>query len=363
MNIIADDDDTVDDPDFATPNGESNSEDEEILEDSIQNESPEVIEYIWSTNQQPKVIPEFDGKGKPTHQGYTRLSQPIEYFNRYFDSTIIKKIIDETNLYAEQKKDKNWTLLTQDELQAFLGILIMMGINKLPALDLYWSSDPFFNNQEISSIMSAKRFKKILSNLHINDNQKAVPRDEPEFDKLSKVRPLITHLEKKFQEEYSNSSIQSIDEIMVKFKGRSTMKQYMPGKPVKRGYKIWARSDASNGYLYQFDVYTGKKEDGSISEGLGYRVITNLTNGLHNTGPFLVVFDNFFTSVPLMETLISKNLYAIGTVRTDRKYLPQAMKKKKVTIKMNHKCCHVKTLLQCNGGILRLLLFFQQHII
>ncbi|GIY46632.1 piggyBac transposable element-derived protein 4 [Caerostris darwini] len=116
---------------------------------------------------------------------------------------------------------------------------------------------------------------------------------------------------------------------MVKFKGRSTMKQYMPGKPVKRGYKIWARSDASNGYLYQFEVYTGKKNDSAISEGLGNRVIINLTNDLHSTSPLLVVFDNFFTSVPLMETLFSKNIYAIGTIRTGRKFLPELMKKNK----------------------------------
>ncbi|GIY10506.1 uncharacterized protein CDAR_515501 [Caerostris darwini] len=109
----------------------------------------------------------------------------------------------------------------------------------------------------------------------------------------------------------------------------TTMKQYMPGKPVKRGYKIWARSDASNGYLYQFEVYTGKKDDSVISEGLGNRVIINLTNDLHSTSPLLVVFDNFFTSVPLMETLFSKNIYAIGTIRTGRKFLPEPMKKNK----------------------------------
>lgn len=45
--------------------------------------------------------------------------------------------------------------------------------------------------------MPVKRFKKILSNLHANDNQKAISRNEPGFDKLYKVCPLITHLKKK----------------------------------------------------------------------------------------------------------------------------------------------------------------------
>ncbi|GIY17191.1 hypothetical protein CEXT_586911 [Caerostris extrusa] len=84
------------------------------------------------------------------------------------------------------------------------------------------------------------------------------------------------------------------------------MKQDMLGKPIKREYMFWARSDASSGFLYQFEVYTGKKDDGTILEELGYKVITNLTNDLPPTSPLLVLFDNVFTSVLLVETLFSK---------------------------------------------------------
>ncbi|KAF8789437.1 hypothetical protein HNY73_007375 [Argiope bruennichi] len=63
INIANDNDDAVDDPDFFTPNGESNSEDEETQEDSIiQNENLDDREYIWSSNQQHKVTPSFDVK-------------------------------------------------------------------------------------------------------------------------------------------------------------------------------------------------------------------------------------------------------------------------------------------------------------
>jgi hypothetical protein len=44
---------------------------------------------------------------------------------------------------------------------------------------------------------------------------------------------------------------------MVLFKGRSSMKQYMPLKPIKRGYKCWCLWDSTNGYMYNIDVYTG----------------------------------------------------------------------------------------------------------
>ena len=29
------------------------------------------------------------------------------------------------------------------------------------------------------------------------------------------------------------------------------MKQYMPKKPTKRGFKVWVRGDSSNGYVYK----------------------------------------------------------------------------------------------------------------
>ncbi len=49
------------------------------------------------------------------------------------------------------------------------------------------------------------------------------------------------------------------DEAMIKFQGRSSLKQYMPKKPIKRGMKVWVLGDSSNGYFCRLDIYTGKK--------------------------------------------------------------------------------------------------------
>ena len=51
-----------------------------------------------------------------------------------------------------------------------------------------------------------------------------------------------------------NEECQSIDEIMVPFKGRSTVRQYMPAKPHKMGFKSWGRAGAS-GIVHDFNVY------------------------------------------------------------------------------------------------------------
>ena len=57
------------------------------------------------------------------------------------------------------------------------------------------------------------------------------------------------------------------------------MKQYNPIKPVKRGFKIWVRADSHNGYVCEFECYTGRK-DGVVEKGLGGSVVTRLTRDL-----------------------------------------------------------------------------------
>ncbi|KAF2897204.1 hypothetical protein ILUMI_08971 [Ignelater luminosus] len=75
----------------------------------------------------------------------------------------------------------------------------------------------------------------------------------------------------------SESSHQSIDESMAKFKGRSSLKQYLLLQPTKRGIKICGRCDSRTGYVYDFDRYSGK--DSEANKGtLGERVVKNIHN-------------------------------------------------------------------------------------
>ncbi|GBN42843.1 hypothetical protein AVEN_5112-1 [Araneus ventricosus] len=65
----------------------------------------------------------------------------------------------------------------------------------------------------------------------------------------------------------------SIDEALIKYKGRLGIVQYMPMKPAKRGIKVWMLCDSRPGYVYNFEPYCGKKHNVPRSEkGLGYDV-------------------------------------------------------------------------------------------
>ena len=56
---------------------------------------------------------------------------------------------------------------------------------------------------------------------------------------------------------------------MIKFQGRSSLKQYMPKKPIKRGINVWVLGDSNNGYFSRFEVYSGRGEARVL--GLGTR--------------------------------------------------------------------------------------------
>lgn len=99
----------------------------------------------------------------------------------------------------------------------------------------------------------------------------------------------------------------------------------MPAKPVKRGIKVWCRADSHNGYLCEFQVYTGRADGAQI--GLGKRVVLDLSRRLHGLRHHLF-FDNFFSSVSLLETLLENGLYACGTARQNYREFPAPLKMK-----------------------------------
>jgi hypothetical protein len=123
----------------------------------------------------------------------------------------------------------------------------------------------------------------------------------------------------------------TVDESLVPFKGRSSMKQYMSTKPVKRGYKVWCLANSRTGFVSQFDIgllYSGRRDtQGYSSFALGKRVVLSLCDIFVHSHR-LIAFDNSFTSYRLLKTTNERGLYAEGTVKGNRKGLPDIMKRK-----------------------------------
>ena len=246
--------------------------------------------------------------------GFNEMSSPLAVFQKVMQlDKLVTLTVTETNRYAQQN-GRNF-VTNAAEMKAFLGMNYIMGVNKLPTTHHYWESDDYVGNEGFRNVMTRGRFKEILQNIHLADNSKS----NKEPDKGCKIRSLIDHFNKVFPEAMSDDSEQTIDEHMVKFKGRSSMKQYVKSKPIKWEFKFWFRCASKTGYLQEMDMYLGKEEQ--VEHSLDERVVFQLSQKLNDTYCTLF-FDNFFNSTSLVETLYQRGIYGIGTVRKDRKHMP-----------------------------------------
>ena len=219
----------------------------------------------------------------------------------------------------EREKKKKIIITNPYEIMSLLGCLCVMGFNRLSSINCYWSGKPSMGNTLLKSTFSRDRFKLLLSKLYMNK-----PEKPSSAGKLYYMEELIGCLKQTFQCR-QDSSFQSIDESMTKFKGRSTLKQYLPMKPVKRGIKLWMRCDALTGYTYNMNVYTGKEDSPNPVGTPGERVVGALVSTIKETD-VIFAFDRFFTSVKLMDTL---QFGAVGTCNATKNFPKAAQRLEK----------------------------------
>uniref|UniRef100_A0A8C5R0Q0 PiggyBac transposable element-derived protein domain-containing protein n=1 Tax=Leptobrachium leishanense TaxID=445787 RepID=A0A8C5R0Q0_9ANUR len=203
---------------------------------------------------------------------------------------------------------------------------MLMGIIKKPSIRSYWSSSPICSTPIYPQSMSRRRYENILHFMHFSDNSLCPPREHPQFDRLYKIRPLITHFAARFAEAYTPGRNICVDESLMKYKGRLGFKQYIPSKRSRYGVKVYKLCDSESGYTQAFRVYEGK--DSSFDPpgcpehmGTSGKIVWDLLFPLMNKGYHLYV-DNFYASVPLFKLLYCFDTAACGTVRKNRVGFP-----------------------------------------
>ena len=250
----------------------------------------------------------------------------VDFFQLYFTEAVWNLIVDQTNLYAEQKRGADdrsvWYDLTVDEFKAWIALTLNMGVVKKPFLRLYWSTDTIFQTPFFPAVMSRDRYLQIMRYLHFVDNREEVKdKNLPGYDKLFKVRKLLDLLLPRFTEVYNPERKLAIDETLIKFKGKVHFRQFIPIKPGRFGIKCFTLAESSSGYAIASKIYTGK-ENGVVQTDLGRRVVMTLMEPFCDKGHVLYM-DNYYTSVPLFEDLEARGTLACGTVRSNRKGLPK----------------------------------------
>ena len=184
----------------------------------------------------------------------------------------------------------------------FLSSLVFMGLfnNANPPLffeDHTWAVEhgmapmghPFIQDYIELSLNS---WQQILRNLHFADNAHTNL-----MDRAYKVRSLLNSFKRQCLKNWRPGKWLSIDEMMIRFKGRLGWRQFMKDKPIHWGIKLWGIAAASVGYLMTFDIYCGKALDGTAQKGLATTVTVNLIDEIRKkwiwTGG-MVLFINYF---------------------------------------------------------------------
>lgn len=277
----------------------------------------------WTRPINPTNIDEVSLRIHPDLAGkVNRFSSSRDFYDLFVTDELWNNIEHQTDLYNNYRSISSGSRKVKKaslgEIQTVIGTMILMGIVKLPNRKMYWGANT--RNDLIADNISRNRFDEIVSMLHFNDNSLI---DERNYNAIYKVQPLVDALRKQFKENILPETYLSVDEQMIPFKGKSRLRRYLPKKPKKWGYKLWARAGIS-GYIYDFEVdgspiSKGPPENRIVPEKCGESdfVVMRLCEGLEKNKHF-VFYDNYFSSPDLAVYLNKqKGIFAVSTL--DRK--------------------------------------------
>jgi hypothetical protein len=193
-------------------------------------------------------------------------SSPLSIFILFFRQ-IFQIILTETNRYFHQYMSSRTTGstsaqppdITIAEMYTFFGLIIQMGHDQRHSLKDYWSREEQYYTPFYSNIMACDRFFHILRFLHFENN------DNPDYDRLWKIRRIFDTLNNKFCELYNPTEHLAVDEVIVLYKGRVVFRQHIPKKHKRFGIKIYKLCDCL-GYTYDMSVYLGKQRQNATAQ-------------------------------------------------------------------------------------------------
>ena len=334
------------------PGEDSCSESEDDMSDNICDVSDEktlmqfepislpVLDDGWHfmsnpfTDARPDPQPNFSGAivGQ-VRENIPDFTCPREAFCYFFDNDLIHKLCEWMNMRAAEyftanplKRKVNgliWKPATSDEMYVFFSLLMLMGINPLPRMHMYWSKDCLVRGGDVfcKGVMSRARFLCMLKFLRfapIDQVDKKKPR--------TRIEPFLDLLRKRSQELLILGLHIAIDESLMLWKGRLGFKQFIRTKRSRFGIKVFVMCPSAgswSGYSWNFEIYYGKDSifnstDPNASQlTVSELVVAYLMKDVLNKGHH-VVTDNWYTSLRLGNYLLTKDTTLTGVVRADR---------------------------------------------
>lgn len=254
---------------------------------------------------------------------------PLDFFRLLVDDVFLEDIVKRTNEKARDifftKPDLNphsrinaWKDLTVPEFLTFLGLLLHTGTIRLNRLADYWKTDKLFRLFAFRNVMSRDRFQNILRCLYFQST------NSQEKSSMDKITSVVNYFNDKMFQIYYPERTLSLDEAMVLWRGRLYFRQYIKGKRHKYGVKLYSLCEHSV-LILTFHVYGGSSDPLVGGKNHTEKVVMYLMKEKLGNGHSLFM-DNFYNSYSLSAKLLSKMTYSTGTLRLNRKHVPDDVK-------------------------------------
>ena len=262
---------------------------------------------------------------------FPKQDRPVDYFLMFFPLFLFRYIAKKTNINLA-KADLRET--SGAEIRAWFGIRLVMSICILADVDDYWSKEQGFRNGLITKTMKKKRFQDLSAQLACSNPDKDPILMPSTNSKESQKKFLFIRKHPLFyfqkvwntvldccRQNYICKRELSIDEAMIPYRGFKAwcQKFFMPSKPVRAGFKVYALAEAASGYMANFTIHVPSSKPTKYAD-IAYDVASRHLGKYHH-----IFMDKLYTCVDLADKLFLALTYLTGAIRTNRTGLPKDM--------------------------------------
>lgn len=141
--------------------------------------------------------------------------------------------------------------ISPNTLRVSHALMYLTGYLTPSTRKMYWENREDTMNPFVKKAMSRNLFIDIITHTYFVD--KVVP---DAGDRFWKVRPLFDQLNETAKQYVKHPERVCVDEGMIKYFGPHPLKQFLRGKPIRFGYKVWMLA-SPQGELLAVQPYAG----------------------------------------------------------------------------------------------------------
>lgn len=270
----------------------------------------------WTTvkGNQPSIKRFSENTNLYEHLKDMANESPAAFYEIMVTDEIFQEIADCTNIFAENEISNNkessrlikihqWIPTNHSEIKKFFGLIMFMGIVKLPRLTDYWSKDAILSHPFPERIMSRDRFQTILQMLHFSVDDETNKTDPSHY-----TRKLLDALNSNFAKYFSPAEDLFIQKGPLLFCGKDTQT-----KLPKRTRLV--KLCSAPGYVCKVGLFV-RKNVGAMNDILVNTVMTLCSDRL-NKGHTLYT-DDCLTNLDLARKLLENETHLVGYLRKHR---------------------------------------------